>query len=239
MAGTIVKWIGGVVAGLATVVMLLVWPFALNEVAGMTGVKWASLADIGEAYGSAVALLTAASLLVLAVSVAFQVRAARISADATARMLHLELMHFVMEDPSLVQVEGIQWDGTAQRSEHLRQWVYANMQLAHFRTMYDLKEQTAAELRMQMAARFTSRIGRQHWESNRTWYRAGARRRHDRQFCDIVDEEYEKAVRAGEATAERYRASRGGLRRELVVGGAMLTALAAGVLLGRGRSGRV
>lgn len=239
MARTVAKWAGGVVAAGAVLLMLLASPFALDRLAGATGVDWALLADVGDAYGPAVALLTAASLLVLAVSVAFQARTARISSETTARMLHVEMMRFVMEDPSLMQVEGARWDGTAEASEEMRRWAYANMQLALFRSFHALKQLPTAELRMQMAARFRSRIGREHWEFNRTWFQASERNRRDRRFGEIVEEEYQKAVQAGEAVAERSRVSRGGLPPGLVVGGvAAVVAAGAGVLLGRRRGGR-
>ncbi|MEW1843151.1 DUF6082 family protein [Nonomuraea angiospora] len=240
MARAVAKWAGGVAAGLAVLLMLLASPFALDRLASATGVNWASLADIGDAYGSAVALLTGVSLLVLAVSVAFQARTARISSEATVRMLHVEMMRFVMEDPTLMQVEGAVWDGTAEGAEEMRRWVYANMQLGLFRTFYALKELPTAELRLQMAARFRSRIGREHWEFNRTWFRASERNRHDRRFDAIVEEEYQKAIQAGEAVAERSRVPPGGLSHGLVVGGvAAVVAIGAGILLGKRRCGRV
>ncbi|MEU7896487.1 DUF6082 family protein [Nonomuraea sp. NPDC049152] len=239
MVTAVAKWAGGVAAGLAVLLILLASPFALDRLGSATGVDWASLADVGDAYGSAVALLTAASLLVLAISVAFQARSARISSETTGRLLHVEMMRFVMEDPSLMQVEGARWDGTAEASEEMRRWVYANMQLALFRSFFALKELPTAELRMQMAARFRSRIGREHWEFNRTWFRASVRNRHDRRFCEIVEEEYQKALQAGEAVAERSRVSRGRLPRRLVVGGvAAIVAVGAGVLFGKKRGGR-
>ncbi|MEV4801399.1 DUF6082 family protein [Nonomuraea sp. NPDC049421] len=224
-------WIGGSVAGLAVLLLLLMTPFALAGLATVNGVDWASLADVGEAYGSAVALLTAVSLLVLAISAAFQVRAARISSETTTRVLHYDIMRLVMEDPSLAQVEGLTWDGTAESSEEIRRWVYANIQLAHFRSLYVLKELPEAELRLQMAGRFRSRTGRHHWKTNRTWYRASARHRRDQRFCDVVEEEYQKALQAGEATAERSHVARR-LSRELVAGGiAALAIIGAKALL--------
>jgi hypothetical protein len=239
MARAIAKWAGGVAAGLAVLLILLASPIALGRLAGVTGVDWALLADVGDAYGSAVALLTAVSFLALAVSVAFQARAARISSETTVRMLHVEMMRFVMEDPSLMQVDGAKWDGTAEAAEEMRRWAYANMQLGLFRSFYALKELTTAELRMQMAGRFRSRIGREHWEYNRTWFRASERNRHDRRFGEIVEEEYHKAVQAGEAVAERSRVSRGGPPWGLVAGGvAAVVAVGAGMLLGKKRGGR-
>jgi hypothetical protein len=91
---------------------------------------------------------------------------------------------------------------------------------------------------MQMAGRFRSRIGREHWEYNRTWFRASERNRHDRRFDKIVEEEYQKAVQAGKAVAERSRASRGGPHWGLVMGGlAAVVAVGAGMLLGKKRGG--
>ncbi|MEV6033978.1 DUF6082 family protein [Nonomuraea sp. NPDC052116] len=240
MARAVVKWAGGVAAGLAVLVVLLASPFALGRLAGATGVDWASLADVGDAYGSVVALLTAVSLLVLAVSVAFQARTARISSETAVRMLHMEMMRFTIEDPSLLQMEGAEWDGTAEASEEMRRWAFVNMQLGLYRSFHALKELPTAELRMAMAARFRSRMGRDHWEHNQAWFRASERNRHDRRFNEIVEEEYQRAVQAGEAVAERSRVSRGGLPRELVVGGvAAVVAVGVGVLLGkrRGRQG--
>lgn len=92
-----------------------------------------------------------------------------------------------------------------------------------------------------MAARFRSRIGREHWEFNRTWYRAGERNRHDRRFGEIVEilgEEYQKAVRTGEALQERSRVPRNELPTKLVISGAAaVIGIVAGVLLSR-RGGR-
>ncbi|MFG6201358.1 DUF6082 family protein [Nonomuraea sp. JJY05] len=239
MARAVAKWVGGVAAGLAILLMLLASPFALGQLASAAGIDWASLADVGDAYGSAVALLTAVSLLVLAVSVAFQARTARISSETAVRTLHVEMMRFAIEDPSLMQMEGAEWDGTAEGAEEMRRWAYINMQLGLYRSFHALKELPSPELRMAMAARFTSRLGREHWEHNRIWFQASERNRHDRRFNRIVEEEYQKAIQAGEAVAERSRVTRSKPPRGLVVGGAAaVVALGAGVLLGRRRGGR-
>ncbi|TYB71236.1 hypothetical protein FXF51_02015 [Nonomuraea sp. PA05] len=238
MARVVSKWAGGVAAGLSVLLMLLASPFALDRLADATGVNWALLADVGDAYGSAVALLTATSILVLAVSVAFQARAARISSETTVRMLHVEMMRFAIEDPSLMQMEGSMWDGTEEGLEEMRRWAYTNMQLALLRSFYALKETTTEALRMQASARFRSRMGREHWEVNRTWFRASERNHHDRRFGEIVEEEYQKAVQAGEAVAERSRLTRSEPSRGLVLSGmAVVVAVGVGVLLGRRRGG--
>ncbi|MGP3937674.1 DUF6082 family protein [Nonomuraea sp. KM88] len=114
------------------------------------------------------------------------------------------------------------------------------MQLALLRSFYALKETSASELRMVMAGRFRSRIGREHWEFNRTWFGAGERNRRDRRFGKIIDEEYYKAVQTGEPMVERSRVSPGGLSRKLMVGGVVaVAAVGAGVLLGKRRADRL
>lgn len=237
----VAKWAGGTLAALVALLVLLASPFALGQVADMTGVDWASLANVGDAYGSAVALLTAVSLLMLAVSVAFQARTARISSETTVRMLHVEMLRFTIEDPTLMQVGGARWDGSDESAEEMRMWAYANMQLALLRSFYALKETTTAELRLVIAGRFSSRIGREHWEFNRTWYRASERNRRDRRFGEIVEEEYQRAIQAGEALKERPRKSQDNLpSRDLVVGAvAAVIAVGVGVLLGQRRSSRL
>ncbi|MGR6921147.1 DUF6082 family protein [[Actinomadura] parvosata] len=239
MAKAVAKWAGGVTAGFAVLLMLLASPFVLDRLAAATGINWASLADVGDAYGSAIALLTAASLLVLAVSVAFQARTARISSETTVRMLHLEMMRFAIEDPTLLQMEGAEWDGTAEGAEEMRRWAYINMQLALYRSFHALRELPTAELRMAMAARFRSRLGRKHWEHNRTWFRASERNGHDRRFNKIVEDEYQKAIQAGEAVAERSRVPRGRLPTGLMMGGVVgVIAMGVGVLLGKSAAAR-
>ncbi|MEV4808039.1 DUF6082 family protein [Nonomuraea sp. NPDC049421] len=227
-------------AALVALSVLLASPFALGQVADLTGVDWASLADVGDAYGSAVALLTAVSLLMLAGSVAFQARTARISSETAVRMLHVEMMRFTIDDPTLMQVGGTRWDGSHESAEVMRMWGYANLQLALLRSFYALKETTAAELRLIMAGRFTSQIAREHWEFNRTWYQASERTHRDRQFDELVEEEYQKAVQAGEALPERPRKPKGSLGPKDIVVGGMAAALAVGVgvLLGQRHSSR-
>ncbi|MGN9844526.1 DUF6082 family protein [Nonomuraea sp. H19] len=61
--------------------------------------------------------MAAASLLVLAVSVTFQARTARIASETAVRMLHVEMIRFVIEDPSLMQLNGAKWDGTEEGAE--------------------------------------------------------------------------------------------------------------------------
>ncbi|WP_345385218.1 DUF6082 family protein [Nonomuraea salmonea] len=216
--------------------MLVLSPLALRGLAALVpGPEWTRLSEIGQAYGPATTLLTAVSLLGIAASVLMQARTARIAAEQTSRVLHMELIRWAIDDPSLTQALGEPWR-KPEDDGYLRLYVFYNQFLTMWRSMYSLGQITEASLRHNMARAFGTEIARTHWEGHRGEYEIASADRRQRDFCRIVEEEWQRA--GGEPMRQvivKPATSRSRDWRLLAVGGA---AVALGVLVSR-RGGRV
>jgi hypothetical protein len=166
-------------------------PFGLHEFGGL---DWSRLSDIGQSYGILAALLAAPSLGLVAFSVLMQTRQARAMQEHNARLLHLELVRLVIDDPRL-QMSRIKSRRETRRQQH------ANLWMMLWRTLYRVGSMNENELRLtvrqELFGQHTDKaFGCRFWERTREAYRASANSRRERRFHDIVDDEYTKAAQA-------------------------------------------
>lgn len=163
-------------------------PPALHAIAGMS---WSRLSEIGQAYGTLAAALTALTLGMLAVSIFLQARDARIAQEHGTRTLHLELVQMAIDDPRL----GL-WS-LSSKTETRRQR-YFNLWLMLWKTMYRLGDMTEGDLRLTLRRDlFPARsdaFGQRMWQRSREAYLTNVRGRREQRFFDIVDDEYRRSV---------------------------------------------
>ncbi|MFI6536639.1 DUF6082 family protein [Nonomuraea sp. NPDC050547] len=212
-------------------------PVALRGLAGLaTKEDWLLLGNVGEAYGSTAMLLAALSLAGVALSAAFQARAVRSSVAQNERALHLELVRFILEEPSLLQVAGGSWSGP-EDDQVARLRVFANLWLAHWFSHYELRQLSKRELREFASIHFQHEIARNHWTARRELYLAAAATRREMAFYRIVDDVYHDSLNTP-ASPMRLREGRtvsrpARLALRLLYGSATLAALTIAFLAGR------
>jgi hypothetical protein len=79
-------------------------PIALRSLAGVRGINWAKLGNVGQAYGTVSALLVVLGLSGVAVTMLMQVRESRHSRVQAARNRQHDLVRMAMDDPVYMTV---------------------------------------------------------------------------------------------------------------------------------------
>jgi hypothetical protein len=190
---------------------------------------WNQLADVGDAYGGASAILSAAALCGVGASLIFQQRQVRQELANIDRQQHMELLKLAIENPDLIEV----LDADTARAPHARQQLYANLTMMYWLAVWQLGEVDEDELRMMAAGMFRSEITRSWWARyGSIWI--GTRSRPDRRrFVSIVTQELKAAERAAKTTQQaRSLAIDESAVDPSDARGAVLASLAAGASLG-------
>jgi hypothetical protein len=213
---------------LVALVLVTLFPLALRELGGMS---WSRLSDIGQAYGALAAALTALTLGAVAVSVLLQARDARIAQEHGTRMLHLELVQMLIEDPRL----GV---GRLASKRETRRQRYVNLWLMLWKTMYRLGDMTENDLRLTLRRELFSNspdtFGQRFWQRSREAFRTNIKGRREQRFFAIVDDEYQRSRKEVTRSHPRTRLRRTGQglrsRAEPLVAGGVIGTVAGCVL---------
>ncbi|MEV4393374.1 DUF6082 family protein [Nonomuraea sp. NPDC049607] len=211
--------------------LLLLSPLAAQLLAeSIPGLDWALLSNIGQAYGAVAALLTALSLVGVMISTLVQARSVRIASEQTWRLTQLELAKLVIDDPKLVQFEGVPWHGP-EDDLPLRLRILVNLWLEQWRSMHNFGLMDDSEIHRLASGLFAGEAGRRHWVENSDGYRADRRNVRTRAFSRILDEELANATRVPAVPITLPQAAPGKRHwRAAAVAGA---ALIVGVAIGR------
>jgi hypothetical protein len=161
--------------------LLMTWAVRRN-------LPWSELSNVGEAYGGASALLSAAALCGIGASLIFQQRQLRQEIVNIDRQRHFELMKLGLENPDLLEAV----DPRAGSSKELRKIIFANITVGYWLAVWELDEMTDRELRFNLATMFESDVAWKWWEkAGHSWIDTTDRRR--RRFVDIVFDMHGKA----------------------------------------------
>ncbi|MET7329649.1 DUF6082 family protein [Nonomuraea sp. NPDC005650] len=211
--------------------LLLLSPLAASILAeSIPGLDWVLLSNIGQAYGSVAALLTALSLVGVMVSTLIQARSVRLASEQTWRLTQLELAKLVIDDPKLVQFEGTPWRGP-EDDLPLRLRILTNLWLEQWRSMHNFGLMDDAEIRRLASGLFEGEAGRRHWMEHSEGYRADQRNVRTRTFPRILDEELAHATRVAAVPISLPKTS--SPKRRWCAVAATGAALAVGVAIGR------
>jgi Family of unknown function (DUF6082) len=175
--------------------LVLLSPLALREFNSVRGVSWSQLSNIGQTYGAASAFLTGLALIGVAGSIVFQIRAIQVSRQQANREQHAHLIEMALTDPIYQRA----WGGLHDRygsTDRYRQHGYINLIVSFWQNQYALGGFRENSMRDEFASFFHGEAGRDFWADTRDMRIKTAAGR-DRRFCEIMDEEYQKAVTAG------------------------------------------
>jgi len=180
---------------LGIVIMVLGFPLLMVQFSG-SRLPWDKLADVGDAYGGASALLSAAAMCGVGASLVYQQRQLRQEMVMIERQQHFELVKLAIEDKDLMRAV----DGGLAASPEGKQQAYANLTMNYWLSMWELGEIDDEELQGLTAVMFQSRIARTWWLSQeKTWL--GTRFRPQRaRFMAFVSEQCAAAASSAAAT---------------------------------------
>ncbi|MFF5297510.1 DUF6082 family protein [Paractinoplanes globisporus] len=215
---------GLLVAGfLAIMVIVLGSPLLLAALSG-TALPWGRLADVGDAFEGASALLSAIALCGIGASLLYQQRQVRQELAGMDRQQHAELLKLALDNPEFMEMLNGEPAGP-----HARQETYANLTMMYWLAIWELGEIDDDELRLMVGSLFRSDVARRWWARvGAVWI--GTRHRPERvRFLSIISAEHALAQRAVvESHCEVRAVDR---HRPNVAAGA---ALAVGVAVGLG-----
>jgi hypothetical protein len=185
---------------LAIGVSLVIWsPLLMYRLLGES-MPWTKLADVGEAYGGASALLSAAALSGIGASLFLQSRQMRQEMVSLDRQRHFELVKLALENPEFFEV----LDGAPLDARDGRRRIYANLTLTYWLAMWDLGEIDDAELRVLTSAMFMSPVSRAWWRQVHGYWLTARRSRRRQRFMRIVNEEWASADANSEAAGVTF-----------------------------------
>ncbi|MEV4636300.1 DUF6082 family protein [Actinoplanes sp. NPDC049548] len=140
--------------------LLLSFPVLAVRLSGHR-LSWDRMADVGDAYGGASALLSAAALCGVGASLAFQQRQIRQEMAMIERQQHFELVKLGLDNFDLMAAV----DADLATAPHGRQQVYANLLMNYWLSMWELGEIDDCELQDLTTGMFRSEIARAWWRT--------------------------------------------------------------------------
>lgn len=177
------RWLvaGGLLAVVAAVVMS---PLVMVRLSS-GGLTWRQLADVGQAYGGASALLSAAALCGVVASLVVQRRQVRQELAEMDRQQHIDLMKLAMANPEFLEVLDVNTAG----SPYARQEVFLNLMMMYWLAVWELGVVDAGELRAMAADMFGNEISRRWWARVGAVWVGTRGDRGRRRFVSIVTQE--------------------------------------------------
>jgi hypothetical protein len=150
---------------------------------------WKDLADIGQAYGGASALLSAAALCGIVASLLVQRRQLRQELAAMERENHRDLIILALENQEFFEA----MDARTASGPHGRQEAFLNLVMMYWLALWELGGIDEAELRVLAAGMFENEVSRLWWERVGGAWVGTHGRRDRRRFIATVSEELAKA----------------------------------------------
>jgi Family of unknown function (DUF6082) len=191
--------------------LVLISPLLLRQLGHVKGIDWSRLSNIGQTYGAATAILSAVALIGVSLSLIVQTRQAKEERLRVVRERHMELLRIVLDSPDLYgPVLGI----LAPRSaDEARQFLFATMWMNYARMGYQmgiLDEQAIREEILQSA--FGEEPLRKWWAvAGKYWNIGAGSDRRARQFTQITNDEYDRAMASGPPIARAAASSPSGV----------------------------
>ncbi|MFE7789456.1 DUF6082 family protein [Streptomyces sp. NPDC057460] len=189
-------WFG---AGLVALMAILSTPFLLER-AAPAGKDWDELSAVSQTYGAASVFFSAAALLGVVASIAYQARQTSITNQEAQRASHRQLLLVALEHPELQAC----WEPmSGVRSEdQARKVLYTNLIVSNWSADYRLRRANEPAARVQLEVHFQGEAARDHWAVCAATWRRYATAEGDHRglhFVDLMDEMYEQALAAGPA----------------------------------------
>jgi hypothetical protein len=211
--------------GLAVGAGIVIWsPLLIYRLLGES-LPWVSLANVGEAYGGASALLSAAALSGIGASLFLQTRQMRQEVMSLDKQRHFELIKLALENPEFFEII----DGSPLDAHDGKRKIYANLTLTYWLAMWELGEIGDRELRTLTSNMFRSSVSRDWWNQvNGYWITVRGRRR--RQFIQIVHQEWASANAQAESAMDNAAAPSTKKHRAAPIWYAAASAVAAGLV---------
>ncbi|MFJ3841849.1 DUF6082 family protein [Streptomyces sp. NPDC090054] len=193
------RWAFWSAAAIVALIAIASTPFLLERVVP-DGKDWDRLSDVSQTYGAASVFFSAAALLGVVASIAYQARQTNITNQEAQRASHRQLLLVALEHPEL----RVCWEpmGGVQSEEQARRVLYTNLIVSNWSADYRLRRANERAARVQLEIHFQGESARNHWAVCAATWRRYATAEGDRRglrFVELMDEIYEQALATGPA----------------------------------------
>jgi uncharacterized membrane protein len=169
-------------------------PILLGMAYAGTGVDYAAVGDVGQAYGAASAMVAVAALVAVAASLIMQSRQGKAMRLQLLDKTTDELVRLAMINPAYRQCWGSRVSPT-HVSEDL--FYYCQLLVKLWTDSWEQRKIDEPLARAYLQAFFDSEVPRMFWERTGDWHRPGSARTHRDRFRAMVNEEYLRALHSG------------------------------------------
>jgi hypothetical protein len=144
--------------------------------------------NVGQAFGSISAILSAIALIGVVASLHFQMRQAEVSRIEVMRNIRIGLLQFALDRPRYLAAWGMSSDRNVEENQDL---AYASLVFGHLKTAYLFRLLTDFELNAYLVNAFRNDVVVRFWRENREIYLAdNLLGRNAQRFARIVDSRY-------------------------------------------------
>ncbi len=150
---------------------------------------WRTLSDIGQAFGTVSAVISAVALAGVVNSLRLQRKQTHVSAHDTARSLRMQLVLFAMQNPKYLPIWGFPMQGG---QDEASEFAYTSLVFSQLKTSFVLGMLHEAELHDGCGATFRHRGCVDFWRRARNVYLADNTKL-GRRFAVIVDRHFREA----------------------------------------------
>ena len=165
--------------------LVLLSPLGLLDLVAVHHINWERLSFVGQTYGAVSALLDAAALVGVVVSMLFQVRESALSRVQAGRSRHFELIQMAMQDPLLMQA----FHSLSDSDEANRLNAYVSLLIQNLQMLWDSHDIEEDELRSNLADLLVTEAGRRYWQQfGHVRMALFTDRRRQQEFIRIIDE---------------------------------------------------
>lgn len=156
-------------------------------------IDWRALGDVGQAFGTISAVLSAVALIGVGISLRYERQQARIAQNDTIRSLRTELLEFAIENPQYLKVWGFDSQAGPEEAQYA---AYISLFFSYSKMSFDLDVLQDYELRQWCDVVFGDPDIVLFWENARNVYLGGKRSAKELRFATIVDRKYSAARQA-------------------------------------------
>ncbi|GIF71535.1 DUF6082 family protein [Asanoa siamensis] len=161
--------------------------------------QWKALSDVGQAFGTVSALLSAVALLGVWSSIRLQTRQAEVAKFEAVRSIRGQLIQIAFDEPELLALWGFDRSGG---DEEMREAAYLSLIFSYMKMAHAVGAITDLELVRAGPAIFRTARTRSWWEKARHAYLADTFSAEATTFAQMVDAQYHLA-RVRDQPAER------------------------------------
>lgn len=181
------RWL--IAAGLlAAVAAVLISPLMMVSLSS-DNLPWGQLADVGQAYGGASAILSAVALCGVVASLLTQRQQVRQELAEMDREHHRDLIKLALDNPGFLEV----LEAKTAVGPYARQELFLNLVMMYWLAVWELGGIDEVELRAMTAGMFDHEVSRRWWARVEGVWVGTRGRRERRRFISIVSEELTKA----------------------------------------------